>query len=56
MDGSYKTYIGYQPKKDNLVKLAQYLMVKNADKTNKNANSTKLTKLSTNQILKNKRF
>jgi hypothetical protein len=55
MDNINKFY-GYQPKQDNLVKLAQYLTAKNADKANKNGNLNKLTKLSTNQVLKNKRF
>ncbi len=31
-----KTYLGYKPKDDNVVKLAQYLAVKNAFKDNKN--------------------
>jgi hypothetical protein len=51
-----KSYLGYRPKQDNLVKLTQYLTAKNADKTNKNVSLNKLTKLSTNQVLKNKRF
>jgi hypothetical protein len=56
MDHISKSYLGYRPKQDNLVKLTQYLTAKNADKTNKNVSLNKLTKLSTNQVLKNKRF
>jgi hypothetical protein len=51
-----KSYLGYRPKQDNLVKLTQYLTSKNADKTNKNVSLNKSTKLSSNQVLKNKRF
>jgi hypothetical protein len=52
-----KSYLGYKPKDNNLVKLAQYLHVKNADKTANNANNNKMTTLLTkNSPLKNKRF
>ena len=51
-----KTYLGYRPKNENLTKLAQYLSIKNADKTAKNANQTKSISLSENKVLKNKRF
>jgi hypothetical protein len=51
-----KTYYGYKPKEDNLVKLAQYLRVKGALSNDKNAVNDKVTKLSTNKVLKNKRF
>jgi hypothetical protein len=51
-----KSYIGYKPKDNNLVKLAQYLRVKNADKTVKNAGQAKTISLSQNKILQNKRF
>jgi hypothetical protein len=52
-----KSYLGYKPKDNNLVKLAQYLHVKNADKTANNANNNKITTLLTkNSPLKNKRF
>jgi hypothetical protein len=51
-----KSYLGYKPKDNNLVKLAQYLRVKNADKTVKNAELTKSISLSQNKVLQNKRF
>lgn len=51
-----KTYLGYRPKDDNIVKLAQYLAAKNALKDNKNAKNNQFTKLSSNKIMKNKRF
>ena len=51
-----KTYYGYKPKEDNLVKLAQYLRVKGALPNGINALNDKVTKLSTNKVLKNKRF
>lgn len=51
-----KKYYGYKPKDDNLVKLAQYLTVKNAKSIDKNALNERVTKLSTNKVLKNKRF
>ena len=35
-----KTYLGYRPKNENLTKLAQYLSIKGADKTVKNAGQT----------------
>jgi hypothetical protein len=52
-----KSYLGYKPKKDNLVKLTEYLAVK----TNFNAvnltDKNKVTKCTAqNNILKNKRF
>lgn len=51
-----KSYLGYKPKDNNLVKLTQYLRAKNGDKTVKNAEVTKSISLSQNKILKNKRF
>ena len=51
-----KTYYGYKPKENNLVKLERYLTVKNSNKTKISDNSSKSTKLTTNQVLKNKRF
>ncbi len=51
-----KTYLGYKPKDDNVVKLAQYLAVKNTFKDSKNAKSKQYTKLSSNKIMNNKRF
>jgi hypothetical protein len=51
-----KTYLGYKPKDDNLVKLTQYLRAKNALSTDKNAKNTKFTNLASNKILRNKRF
>jgi hypothetical protein len=54
--GQNKTYYGYKPKEDNLVKLAQYLRVKGALSNDKNALNDKVTRLSSNKVLKNKRF
>jgi hypothetical protein len=51
-----KTYLGYRPKDDNVVKLAQYLASKNGSKTVKSASNTKFANLSSNKIMKNKRF
>lgn len=52
-----KSYLGYRPKDNNLVKLAQYLSIKNANKAVKNADNSKVTTLLTkNSPLKNKRF
>lgn len=51
-----KTYYGYKPKEDNLAKLQRYLLSKNADKTQINSKSTKVANLSSNKVLKNKRF
>jgi hypothetical protein len=51
-----KTYLGYKPKDDNVVKLAQYLAVKSDFKTDKNAKNKQYTKLSSNKIMNNKRF
>ena len=51
-----KTYIGYKPKDNNLVKLERYITLKNTIKLYKNVTNDKMTKLSTNQVLKNKRF
>ena len=51
-----KTYLGYKPKDNNVTKLAQYLRVKGALSNDKNALNNKFTKLSSNKIMKNKRF
>lgn len=51
-----KTYLGYKPKDDNIVKLTQYLRAKGALTAPKNALSTKFTNLASNKILRNKRF
>ena len=51
-----KTYLGYKPKDDNIVKLAHYLAVKSDFKANKNAKNKQYTKLSSNKIMNNKRF
>lgn len=51
-----KTYIGYKPKDDNLVKLARYLTAKNGFKDAKNANNNRFTNLASNKIMNNKRF
>ena len=51
-----KTYLGYKPKDDNIVKLTQYLRAKGALTAQKNALNTKFTSLSQNKILSNKRF
>ena len=51
-----KTYLGYRPKNDNLTKLAQYLTAKNGSKTVNNASNAKFANLSSNKVLKNKRF
>ena len=48
-----KTYLGYRPKDDNVVKLAQYLAVKNDFKANKNTKNKQYTKLSSNKIMNN---
>ena len=51
-----KTYLGYRPKNENLTKLVQYLTAKNGSKTVKNALNAKFANLSSNKVLKNKRF
>ena len=51
-----KTYYGYKPKEDNLSKLQRYLLSKNADKGANNALNEKVAMLSSNKVLKNKRF
>jgi hypothetical protein len=51
-----KTYYGYKPKEDNLSKLQRYLLSKNADKSANNALNEKVAMLSSNKVLKNKRF
>ena len=51
-----KTYIGYAPKDDNIVKLTQYLRAKGVLTAPKNALNTKFTNLASNKILRNKRF
>lgn len=51
-----KKYYGYKPKEDNLDKLQRYLLNKNAKQTDKKQVNDRFTKLSTNQVLKNKRF
>ena len=51
-----KSYLGYKPKDDNLVKLARYLTAKNALKTDKTKANNKFENLSSNKIMKNKRF
>ena len=51
-----KSYLGYKAKDDNVVKLAQYLRVKSALSNDKSALNNKFTKLSSNKIMKNKRF
>ena len=51
-----KTYLGYKPKDDNIVKLTQYLRAKGALTAQKNALNAKFTSLTSNKILSNKRF
>ena len=51
-----KTYYGYKPKEDNLVKLKRYLTLKSADKNGIKPLNDKVAKLSTNKVLQNKRF
>ena len=51
-----KTYYGYKPKENNLTKLQRYLLTKNVKQTDKKQINDKVAKLSTNQVLKNKRF
>ena len=51
-----KTYLGYKAKDDNIIKLAQYLRAKNGFKDAKNAQNNKFTNLTSNKILRNKRF
>ena len=51
-----KTYYGYKPKEDNLVKLQRYLTLKSADKNVKKPLNDRFTKLSANKVLQNKRF
>jgi hypothetical protein len=51
-----KTYYGYKPKENNLVKLQRYLLSKNTDQTVKTQVNEKVAKLSSNKVLQNKRF
>jgi hypothetical protein len=51
-----KSYLGYKAKDDNVIKLAHYLRVKGVLSNDKNALNNKFTKLSSNKIMKNKRF
>jgi len=51
-----KIYYGYKPKENNLTKLQRYLLTKNVKQTDKKQINDKVAKLSTNQVLKNKRF
>ena len=51
-----KSYLGYKAKDDNVIKLAQYLRVKGVLTAPKNALNDKFTKLSSNKIMKNKRW
>ena len=51
-----KTYYGYKPKDDNLVKLQRYLLTKNAKQTDKKQTNDRVAKLSSNKVLQNKRF
>jgi hypothetical protein len=51
-----KTYLGYKPKDDNIIKLTHYLRAKGALTAPKNALNAKFTSLSQNKILLNKRF
>ena len=51
-----KTYYGYKPKEDNLVKLQRYLLNKNAKQTDKKQINDRVAKLSSNKVLQNKRF
>lgn len=51
-----KTYYGYKPKEDNLVKLQRYLLNKTTKQTDKKQINDRVAKLSSNKVLQNKRF
>lgn len=51
-----KSYLGYAPKNNNVSKLTQYLMSKNALSAAKNAVGKQTTQLLSNKIMQNKRF